>query len=64
MKTASKTTILVLANAIELSTAIISNVMGKEIGNTLNNSVVNRSTLNKIVASKITNKFDTIQSRG
>lgn len=60
MKVFSKTTVITLSNAVELTNSIVSKVMGKEVANTLNGSIVNRNTLNQIVSARIANKFNQV----
>jgi hypothetical protein len=49
----SEQTVVTLANAITLSTAIIIQVSGTEVADTLNGSVISRATMDQLVASRL-----------
>ena len=51
---------MTLANATELTKNIISKVMGKEVANTLNGSVVNNNVLTQVISTRIGNKFNQV----
>lgn len=59
MSPQSESTVMALANAIELSTEIISEVAGNEVSDMLNGSVVSRASMNNIVASRLARNFST-----
>ncbi len=53
----SKKTIIAIANATELATAIVHKVMGNEIANTLSGSTLSKSALGNLMALRIQSKF-------
>ena len=57
MKFNSKDTVLTVANAIELSTQIVANLAGDEIGNSLNGQTLKTDDIRDIVALRTQTYF-------
>ena len=57
MKFNSKDTVLTVANAIELSTQIVANLAGDEIGNSLNGQTLKTDDIKDIVSLRIQTHF-------
>lgn len=57
MKLSSKTTVNTVANAVELSTAIVHKLMGNEIANTLGGSLMTKAALASAMALRIQTHF-------
>lgn len=57
MFTKSKDTVLAVANATELATAVVHKVIGNEVSNTINGSVINRKGLSDIITMRIQSNF-------
>jgi hypothetical protein len=53
----TKNTIKSVANATELATSIIHKLMGNEISNSINGSIINRTALADIVSLRIQSRF-------
>ena len=63
MQPKSEKTVTTLANAIVLATAIISEVAGNEVADTINGSVVSRAAVDDMVASYFANRLSTYTSQ-
>lgn len=57
MKTKSKDTVIALANANELVTAVVHELCGKDVANTLNGDKLTRAALSNLVASRMNARF-------
>jgi hypothetical protein len=64
MFTKSKDTVLSVANAAELATAVVHKVIGNEVSNTINGSVVNRKSLSDIITMRIQSNFAKFSKAG
>ncbi len=58
MKSQSKVTVLVLANAITLTSGIVGQLTGSQIANTINGNKATNDALNALVASTIQNRLN------
>lgn len=58
MKPQSKTTVLVLANAITLTTGIVGQLAGSQIANTIGGNKATNDALSSLVASYIQNRLN------
>ena len=57
MNKKSKDTVYSVANATELAASVVHKLMGNQIANTLNGSIINRKTLTEIVSLRIQSNF-------
>lgn len=60
----SKQTVLTIANATALATAIVHDISGNEVANTLNGVTVNKTALADLIGSRIHANFSNYTSKG
>jgi hypothetical protein len=60
MHSKSKETVMSVANAIELVTGAVHELVGKEIGKTINGNAATRAAIGQLVASRIQSRYATI----
>ena len=62
MHVKSKETVMSAANAISVVTGIIHELVGKEVGNTINGNTASREAISQLVASRLQSRFANIIS--
>lgn len=60
----SENTINTLCNAIMLSSAIVQEIAGNEVANTLNGNPITDAVLNDLIASQINKNFSIYTAQG
>lgn len=60
----SKQTVQTIANATALATAVVNQIAGNEVANTLNGSPVNKAALDELIGSRIHANFSNYTSKG
>lgn len=53
----SEKTVLTIANAVALATAVVHQISGNEVANTLNGTVVNKAAMGELIASRVHANF-------
>ena len=64
MLTQSKQTVHTIANATALATAIVHEIAGNEIANTLNGATLNKNAMDELIGSRIHANFSNYTKKG
>lgn len=57
MKHQSKNTVMTLSNAIEFVTGVVHEVVGQDVGKTINGQKASRAALAQLIASRVSARF-------